>query len=176
MLQQGLVLSKRQPTETISRKRAAFNYFKDKREWVKLNSSFLIGAGVSSGMMHAASQIAENHGVSRAVATTFVAGVTGYVFGTIATCLSWLALNKVEYSGKLTKVVEDTINLLKSTVIAQTLTWSVSWLATGFVLYNDATNFWATLTQQFFGIVYLPIFNYLNKDMVNGMQNERMEK
>lgn len=155
--------------DSPTRRQRVFAFFKQKKEWVKLNTSFLAGATTSVVTMHVASQIAEKQGISRGIAATVVAGLAGYITGTLVTCASWLSLNTKQYEGQPVRVFSDMIEMVKNSFISQTITWGFAWFAAGVAVYNDASNFLATLVQQLAGVVYIPIFNYLNRNIVNTM-------
>gem|GEM_PF-2326277 len=64
-------------------------FFRQKKDWVKLNASYLVGTVTATTCAYGAAYVAEKAGMDRMQATTWVAGLAAYVTGTAAICLGW---------------------------------------------------------------------------------------
>jgi hypothetical protein len=163
-----------QPAETSTRRRKAFAFFKEKKEWVKLNASYVTGTVMATGCAYASSYTAEKCGVDRMHATTWISGLSAYLGGVTAICASWWLLHKDRYVDNAGKLARDCARLVTSTSIAQGMTWVVSLSGAALAVAAGASNAMSVTVQQVLDrLVFIPAFNMLNRKQVKGMEGER---
>lgn len=156
-----------------TRRQKAFSWFKDRKEWVKLNTAFVAGASVGMATAYASAQLAEKAGVDRVHATTWVSSLFAYALGTATVCLSWLRLHKKDYEDGARNFRDDLKQLFKNTTMTQLATWAISWAGTAAaVVLLDVSNVVAVTVQQVLGWVYVPLFQLFNRRLVAGKNTE----
>ena len=152
-----------------------FRAFKDliekKKEWVKLNGSYVAGTVASTSAAFVAAQIAEKMGVERSHAVTWIAGFSAFVAGTAAICISWKFSHKQIYENHPERFRKDGLHFIGLTFVAQAITWAFSWSATAFAVAVGASNAVAVTIQQIVDrLVFIPLFNFLNRNKVREME------
>ena len=146
-------------------------FFRQKKDWVKLNASYLVGTVTATTCAYGAAYVAEKAGMDRMQATTWVAGLAAYVTGTAAICLGWLVFQKDKYRAHPELIVKDMLKMAGNTLFAQAITWAGSWGATAFAVWLGASNFLAVTVQQVADrLIFIPTFNFLNRKRVRQME------
>lgn len=159
--------------ETRTRRQKVFAYFKDKREWAKLNGAYIVGATTGAGCAYASSYIAEAAGLDKASATTWVAGISAYISGITGICIAWWLMHKKQYADRPEKILRDAAKLVGTSFVAQACTWAVSWTGTALAVHLGASTAVAVTIQQIIDrAVFIPLFNLFNRKRVHEMETK----
>jgi hypothetical protein len=148
------------------------NIYENKKEWVKLNSSYIVGTVSATTAAYVSSHIAEKSGMDRSSATTWVAGISAYFGGMTSICACWWLFHRDVYKKNPGKLLNDMLKMAGSTFAAQAITWIVSWSGTAAAVAFGASNFVAVTIQQVLDrLIFIPIFNYMSRKRVKEMEN-----
>ena len=159
------------PAVELTRRQKTAAWFRQKKEWVKLNESYLIGTVAASTCAYASAYIAEKAGVDRAHATTWIAGLSAYISGTATIVVCWAVLHKEKYAADKSLLKRDVLKMIGSTILAQAITWMGSWSSTYLAVSLGAANWLAVTVQQAADrIIFIPLFNFLNRNRVKEME------
>ncbi len=147
------------------------NIYENKKEWVKLNGSYIVGTVTATTAAYVSSHIAEKSGMDRSSAATWVAGISAYFGGLTSICACWWLFHRDVYKKNPGKLFNDMLKMAGSTFIAQAITWVVSWSGTAAAVAFGASNFAAVTIQQVLDrLVFIPIFNYMSRKRVSEME------
>ena len=90
--------------EMPTRRQKVFAFFKDKKEWVKLNASYVVATGTNFGVAMASAHLAQKAGVSKESATSWIAFVSGFTAGFAALIGTWYFLHVDKYQKDIGKI------------------------------------------------------------------------
>jgi len=147
-------------------------FVKKQKDWIKLNLSYLVGTAVGTVAAYTNSYLARKSGVDQTTAATLVASGSQYAIGISAVCVSWFFLQKDKYANMPGKWLRDSAKIVGSTIVAQALTWAISWPMTVASIWLGASDVFAVTlqTQVFDRLIYIPLFNRFNRKRVKEMQ------
>ncbi len=108
------------------RKQKAFAYFQEKKEWVKLNTSYLAATATNFGVGMGSAYVAQKAGVSKESAVSWIAALSGFIGGVCALIGTWYFLPIDKYQKNIQKIKADSVTLLKNIAKAQIGTFAIT--------------------------------------------------
>lgn len=158
-----------------TRKQRLFSFMKHKKEWVKLNAAYVAATTTATTTAFVVSYIAEKNGIDRSHATTWISGISAFITGTSATCVTWLFTHWDVYSKETKRLAKDVGKLFGANLAAQSVTWGASWGVTLVSVFFGAPNPVAITIQQVVDrLVFIPLYNYFNRNRVKEMEHNNI--
>src|SRR3989344_7364466 len=119
--------------EAATRRKRVFAFFKEKKEWVKLNASYVVATTTNFGVAMASAHLAQKAGVSKESATSWIAFVSGFTAGFAALVGTWYFLHVDKYQKDIGKIAKDAWTMFKNIWKAQIVSLAIimpgSWIA-----------------------------------------------
>ena len=162
--------SPKSEAESRDRVQAIVASMSHRREWRKLNLSYVPVVITGTAASFVSSYLAEKLGVSRAQATTWIASLSAYFVGSLTICTTWYLLHREEYKGNSKKLMQDSLKIIGGSSIAQALSWLVCWTGASLAVSLGASNALATAINKLLDWgAYIPLFNFFNRNRVKEM-------
>ena len=150
-----------------------FRFFANrKKEWIRLNASYLAGSAVNFFVAIATAHLAQKFGVEKESASSWLPPVAGFTAGFGTTVLCWSLFHKDKYSD-FGEVLQDAWTLFKNIWKAQLAAWSViipgAWFAASLGI---ATSLIVLAQQIAERIIFIPAFNFFSRDKIKEMEDD----
>ncbi len=159
--------------ETRTHRQKVFKFFHEKREWVKLNASYVVATSTNFGVAMASAHLAQKAGVSKESATSWVAFTSGFTAGFIALVATWYFLHVDKYQKDIGKIAKDAWTMFKNIWKAQFVSLAVimpgSWIAASFGI---ATTLIVSVQQIIDRIIFIPAFNFFSRHQIKEMKKD----
>lgn len=160
-----------QHLETRTRRQKIFSLFKDRKEWVKLNASYLVATSANFGTALATAHIAQRAGISKESATTWLSFISGFTVGFGAMVVTWYFLHVDKYQKDLPRIATDAWTMFKNIWKAQAVSIAVTIPVSWFLTNNGiSTTLVVTLQQIADRLLFIPAFNFFSHSQVKEME------
>ncbi|MFA6327856.1 MAG: hypothetical protein WCY41_00225 [Candidatus Micrarchaeia archaeon] len=160
---------------TASR-RADGTWFHRKKEWAKLNACALTGVAFGITSAYVAPQLAQQAGMDRMQAATWVASTSQYVIGTGAMFAASWVVNRKEFKGDAKGLLWHNLKLVgKSTMAGIVAMAAMAASAAAATYYGASEKISLTIALAANYAAYLTLFNLFNRRK-HGGQGEAMER
>ena len=165
-----------QTQETPTHRQKVFAFFKDKKEWIKLNASYVVATGTNFGVAMASAHLAQKAGVSKESATSWIAFVSGFTAGFAALVGTWYFLHVDKYQKDIGKIAKDAWTMFKNIWKAQIVSLAIimpgSWIAASIGI---ATTLIVAAQQTVDRIIFIPAFNFFSRHQIKEMEGEKQQ-
>ena len=143
-----------------------------KKEWIRLNVSYLVGSTVNFFVAIATGHLAQRFGIEKESASSWLPSIVGFTAGFSSTVSCWYLFHKDKYN-TFNQVLEDAIILFKNIWKAQLAAWPViipgAWFAASLGI---ATSIIVLAQQIAERIIFIPAFNFFSRDKIKEMEDE----
>ncbi len=172
-LVQKQIEPKQQQNETKTRRQKVFSFFKDKKEWTKLNGSYLVGSAVNFGTALASAHIAQKAGISKESASSWISFISGFTVGFSALVGSWYFLHVDRYQKDIGKITNDAWEMFKNIWKAQIISFGII-IPSSWLLAKEGlpTTVIVTAQQILDKVIFIPAFNFFSRAQIRKMEKE----
>ncbi len=146
-------------------------------EWTNLNLAWMPAMVTGTIATFASSHLAEQLGVSRSHATTWISSLAAFVTTNLTICTMWYLLHREKYRNDFRKLMSDSLKMMSGTIIAQAISWSVSWTAAALAvsLYGASNTLGAAVNKVVDWALFIPLFNFFNRKRVREIEREHQK-
>ena len=157
-----------------TRRQKVFAFFKDRKEWVKLNASYVIASTANFSTAIATAHIAQKAGVSKENAGSWISFTLGFTAGFITLISSWYFMHTDKYQKDIKKIAKDAWTLFKNIWKAQAISFGIV-IPTAWLLSKEglATSAIVVAQQILDRIIYIPAFNFFSRHQIKEMEKDK---